>query len=296
MEHLRYLERPELRKPRWVSAFAGWADAQEGASRTIRYMIEQLPAKKFAEIDAEEFYDFTAVRPVAYNNAQGQRIIRWPANEFFYYSSPDGGNELLIFLGTEPSLKWRTYIGLLLEVMDPYDIEAVLNLGSLMDAIPHTRDATLSGGANKPELRERLAGLRIMGTGYQGPVGITSVLMDACTRRGLDYLSLWGHAPHYVQRTPNYKVCRALVARLNQLLGLTLPLEELDRRAKVFEAEVTKAISSSVEVSTYVKQLERQYDAAVAQSAQLPSPESIVQELEEFLKKDKPGGQPPSTN
>ncbi len=298
MDYLTYLERPKLRKPTWVGAFIGWADAQEGASRALRHLIDFLQARKFAELDPEEFYDFTAVRPMAFNDASGQRVIRWPSNEFFHWTSPDGAKELILFLGTEPGLKWRTYIDTILSVAEPYDVEVVLNLGSLMDAIPHTRDALLSGSVNKEPLKERLAGLRTMGSGYQGPVGITSVLMDACTKRGLGYMSLWAHAPHYVQRTPNYKVAKALTARLNLLLGVRVPLDELERRAQAFEAEVTKAISSSVEVSAYVKRLEHQYDAARSQGEQLPTPEAVIQELEAFLNQERPGGEQPgfSTN
>lgn len=303
MDYLRYLDRPQLRKPTWVGAFIGWADAQEGASRAIRFLIEALEARKFAELDPEEFYDFTATRPVALLGPDGQRVIRWPSNEFFHWTSPDGARELIIFLGTEPGLKWRSYINALLSVTEPYNMDVIMNVGSLMDAIPHTREPILSGSANRDDVKKRLGGLRIMGSTYQGPVGITSVLMDACTKRGLGYMSLWAHAPHYVQRAPNYKVTKALAARLGALLGIPLPLSDLEGRAQAFEAEVTRAISESVEVSAYVKRLERQYDAAIAQGAQaqgqgepLPPPDVVVKELEEFLRKDRPDSQGFSTN
>ena len=119
--------------------------------------------------------------------------------------------------------------------MERFEVGEVLNLGSLMDAVPHTRDAMLSAGANKEALKERLQGFRIRGGAYQGPVGITSVFMNACTKREMDYPSLWGHAAQYVQRVPNWKVRRALIARVNQLLGLRIPLDDLDRRAAAFD-------------------------------------------------------------
>ncbi|MEE9285265.1 MAG: PAC2 family protein [Dehalococcoidia bacterium] len=296
VEYLKRLEWPELRKPVWVGAFIGWLDAQEGASRTIRYLVDQLHATRFAELDPEDFYDFTAVRPYAYNDKEGRRVIRWPYNELFYWSSPETETDLILFLGTEPSLKWRTYVETMMDVIESHGVEVVITLGSLMDAVPHTRDSLLSGNVNKEELKERLEGLRIMGGGYQGPVGITSVFTDACTKRGLDCLSLWGHAPHYVQRRANDKVVKALTDRLNRLLGLTVPLDELERRAQTFEAEVTKAISSSIEVSAYVKRLERQYDSAQEKGEQLPSPQAMVEEMEEFLKRKRSEGDQFSSN
>ena len=298
MDHLQFLEKPELDRPSWIGAFIGWADAQEGASRAVRYLIRRLPATKFAELDPEEFYDFTLTRPRAYNNKEGQRILRWPSNEFFYWKSPDGTHDLVLFLGTEPNLKWRTYTESLLTVMKTFGLQQVISLGSLLDALPHTRDTTLSGGANKEELQAKLQGLQIRGSNYQGPVGITSAFMDACTKAGFDYLSIWGHAPHYVQRSPNYKVTKALIGHINQVIGIGVPLEDLERRGKAFEEEVTKAISSSVEISTYVKRLERQYDQVLSgQEEPLPSGEAAVEDIEEFLRRaDRPDGEPFSHN
>lgn len=44
-------------------AFSGWPAAAEAATRALRYLVRNLGATKFAEIDPEEFYDFTVVRP-----------------------------------------------------------------------------------------------------------------------------------------------------------------------------------------------------------------------------------------
>ena len=134
------------------------------------------------------------------------------------------------------------------------------------------------------DLEVVLAGLRIVQTRYQGPIGITSVFMEACGRRGLGYINLWGHAPHYVQRAPNYKVSLALAGWLKSAFNLDISLESLERRSERFEAEVTKAISSSVEVSAYVKRLERQYDEAKARGGPLPSGEALVKDVEEHLR------------
>ncbi len=294
MEYVTFLENPELRRPIWIGAFVGWADAQEGASRAVRYLVRRLPATKFAELEPEEFYDFSSTRPVAYNNERGDRVLRWPSNEFYYWKNPETEQDFILFLGTEPNLKWRTYTSALLSVVDGYDLDLVVNLGSLLDAIPHTREPLLSGGANKDDVKSRLSGLRIMGSNYQGPVGITSALMDACTRVELDYMSIWVHAPHYVQRSPNFKLSRALVNRVNDAFGLSVPLERLEERGRAFEAEVTKAIGSNVEVSAYVKRLERQYDASQDKKAgsaeDLPAPEEAVEGVEDFLRGDFPGG------
>ena len=63
--------------PTMVVAFAGWPDAAEAATRAIRYMVRKLPAKKLAEIDPEEFYDFTVNRPQVRVNRRSKRRIKF---------------------------------------------------------------------------------------------------------------------------------------------------------------------------------------------------------------------------
>ena len=76
MDGLIVHEMPEDNFPIMIVAFAGWPDAAESATRALKYLVRKLPAKKFAEIDPEEFYDFTVVRPHTRVNRRGERIIR----------------------------------------------------------------------------------------------------------------------------------------------------------------------------------------------------------------------------
>ena len=71
---------------------------------------------------------------------------------------------------------------------------------------------------------------------------------------------------------------------LASAFNLDISLESLERRSERFETEVTKAISSSVEVSAYVKRLERQYDEALSGGGPLPSGEALMKDVEEHLR------------
>ena len=68
MDGLILHEMPEPKLPTMIVAFAGWPDAAEAATTAVRHLVQTLPAKKFAEIDPEEFYDFTIVRPQTRQN------------------------------------------------------------------------------------------------------------------------------------------------------------------------------------------------------------------------------------
>ena len=103
---LTYLERPKFRRTILIVAWAGWPDAAEAASRTVREVNRRLPTQKFASIDPEYFYDFSQQRPTVSYRDDGVRMLNWPTNEFFYWQPENAPIErqrdLIVFLGVEP--------------------------------------------------------------------------------------------------------------------------------------------------------------------------------------------------
>ena len=287
MESLSFFGPPpqDLRNPPLVAAFGGWPDAQEAATRAVRYLVRKLSAVRFAAIDPEEFYDFTQVRPVVHFNDEGERVVRWPSNEFFYHRAEPPGRDMVLFVGTEPNLRWRSFTSLLLDVAQRCSVNMVVALGALLDAVPHTREPRVTGSANQPQLRRVLEGLGVRGSSYQGPTGIVTALMEQCRQRGYAFCSVWGHAPHYLQVSPNPRVSRAVLSRLCALLNIPLDLSDLEARERTFDAEVSQAIGSNTEVLSYIQRMEAYYDANYATPEELPDPKAVVQELEEFLRR-----------
>ena len=139
-----------------VTALAGWADAGEAATAALRRLAKQFEATKFADLDPEEFYDFSQVRPYTILNRDGLRRIRWPANELFYSPTAMSGAGALLFLGVEPSLKWRTYAESIIDLGQRCGVSKVVHIGALLDAVPHTREILLTGSSNKKDMVETL--------------------------------------------------------------------------------------------------------------------------------------------
>ena len=281
-------EQPSEELPTMVVAFAGWPDASDSATGAVRHLVDGLPGTKFAEIDPEEFFDFTAVRPETLINEEGERVIRWPANEFYYYTDDDPSRNLLLFVGTEPNLRWRAFSKLMVGVAQQSGVQLVVSLGALLDAVPHTRDTLVTGRASSPELEQKVQWLGVRNSGYQGPTGIHTAFMDACTKSGLAQASIWGHTPHYVNTTPNPKVSYALLERLKSLCDFDVPMAGLQESAEGYVSEVNNAIAKQSDVKAYVKKLEQRYDAAIQGSEEMPSGEAMITEIEEYLRSQEP--------
>ncbi len=287
-------EAPNSKLKTMVVAFAGWPDAAEAATRAIRYMVRKLPTTKIVEIDPEDYYDFTVNRPQTRVNRQKERIIRWPCNEFYsYVPEDDPENGLLLYVGTEPNLKWRTFSDAVLQVADMAQVELIVSLGALLDAVPHTREVRITGRASSKELRKKAQWLGIQNSGYQGPTGIHSAFSDACSKRELPHANIWSHCPHYVQTSPNPIASYALLERLKNLVQVDIDMSELGLAGEAFQEEVSKAIAKQPDVKSYVSRLETQYDESVTASEEMPTGRDMVNEIEEFLRSQTGGPENP---
>ena len=286
MSYLTILHKPADKLDSLIIAFGGWADAGDSATTAIKFLQRQLQAQKFAEMDPEEFYDFTQTRPYTTRMRDGRRRVNWPANEFSYWAGPGSASGAMTFLGIEPNLKWRTYSRAIIEFAKQHGVNKVLHVGALLDAVPHTRDVKLTGTSTNQEQQQALEAAGIHSSNYQGPTGISSAVMEACVNQGMDYLSLWGHTSHYLQAAPNYRIAHTLAKYLSNFLSLSLDLNELKSAASTFDEEVAAAIAKDDQLSSYVLKLEGQYDEATP-VAEMPDPAEMVHDLEQFLRSER---------
>ena len=90
MEFLSIHSEPELRNPTLVAAFEGWPDAGEVASGALRYLVRNLGATRFAELARRSFTSSPRSRPHSIQLRPGQRTLRWPINDFYYWINPTG--------------------------------------------------------------------------------------------------------------------------------------------------------------------------------------------------------------
>jgi proteasome assembly chaperone (PAC2) family protein len=189
---------PTLRHPVLILAFSGWNDAGEAATSAAQFLCSRLNAQKFASLDPEEFYNFAELRPRVRLTKGLQREITWPANEFFFVEDPSLVQDLVIGVGIEPHLKWKTYIAAILELARQCGVGMVLTLGALLAEVVYSKPVRITGSSTDPELSARLH----LGTSrYEGPTGIVGILNDACRRESLPAVSLWANVPHYLSIT-----------------------------------------------------------------------------------------------
>jgi proteasome assembly chaperone (PAC2) family protein len=279
-DELRVHRRPELTRPVLIAAFRGWNDGAQAASLAAGYLAKTWGAERFAQVDPEEFFDFQATRPHVSLEGGMTRRIDWPETAF-YHARPDGlDRDVVLLLGIEPNLRWRTFTELLVGLVRELGVEMMITLGALLADVPHTRPSPVTGSASDPDLVRQLG---LSESRYEGPTGIVGVLHDACRGAEIPSASLWVAVPHYVSLTPSPRAAVALCERLGGLIGVDIAVEELEEAARSYEEQVSEAVASDEETAAYVEELEQRVDS-LEQTPDLPSGDALAAELTRFLR------------
>ena len=286
MSALQFTEHPILSNTVFFAAWGGWPDAAESATRSLREIVRQLSATKFATIDPEDFYDFADQRPVVSNESDGSRKLSWPKNEFYYWKSDGDDRDVLLFIGVEPNLKWRTYSNLVQQVASESNVSLLVTVGALLDSVPHTRSPRVTGSSINPDLGQGFEHIKYPIPNYEGPSGITSVLIDKLGENKIPSASIWGHSPHYLQVAQNPTLTHAILTELQKFVSVPVDLSSLAQESEEFDENLLRALADQQEIEGYVKRHEERYDSE-EEYRQSPEPAALVQELEDFLRQQR---------
>ncbi|WP_206478308.1 PAC2 family protein [Kocuria sp. KRD140] len=262
-----------------IAAFEGWNDAGDAATDTLKLIREQLNAKDVFEVASDDYYDYQYSRPVIRRPLTGEQKLHWPTTRLSKASVPGTNLDVVLLHGWEPSYRWRAFTAELLEQAAALDVDFVIMLGSLLADVPHTRPIPVTLTSDTEELREELD---IDAPQYEGPTGMVGVLSHMAALAGFPTLSMWAAVPHYVAQSPSPKAQLALARRLEDLLGMALPLEPVVEDAEAWERGVDELASEDPEVADYVRQLEEAKDTVDLPEA---TGDAIAREFERYLRR-----------
>ncbi|CAL8979321.1 hypothetical protein CELL_03148 [Cellulomonas sp. T2.31MG-18] len=266
-----------------LAAFEGWNDAGSAATEALTHLHQAWDAEQIDELDPEEYHDFQVNRPVIAVDEDGVRRISWPSTSVAVARGPRTGRQVVLVHGIEPSMRWRRYCNELLDIAAGLGVRTVVTVGALLADVPHTRPIPVNATSEDAVVR---AALGLEASTYEGPTGIVGVLQHEAAARGMQSLSLWAAVPHYVAHPPSPKASLAILHRIEQLLGESIPLGELPDDAAAWQAGVDELAGEDSEIGDYVRQLEQAKDTAELPEA---SGEAIAQEFERYLRRRDTG-------
>jgi proteasome assembly chaperone (PAC2) family protein len=286
-------EKPALRKPYLICGISGWVDGGQAATGTVEYLLDKTGAEPFAEIPIDRFHVFQvpgqiSSRPHVKIEEGLLTEHEYPENEFFYARIPHSQHDLILFLGTEPSLHWEEYADAILYIIREFGVVRTFLLGGVLDKTPHTREPNVSCSCTSADLRDEMRKYGVLFGNYEGPGRFGTTLLHTCMEYGLPLVSLTARATYYpefsIVISPNPKTIRAIVTRLSAIMRLEIDTSDLDTRSDEFEERLAGMAGRSDEFRNYVEKLEKDYSEVRYEEPLGLSGDEAVQIAEELLK------------
>jgi proteasome assembly chaperone (PAC2) family protein len=141
---------------------------------------------------------------------------------------------------------------------------------------------------NHEELREKVIELGLGLTEYSGPISIHTFILETAKKRGLKAVSLWGHAPQYLQ-TRNVKVACSVLRKLLNWIEIEIDLSELENASHYFEEQVNHLVEQDPKLQEIISKLEEVYKRSEKISHPSQNEEGIKEDkvvyIQAFLKK-----------
>ena len=175
-------------------------------------------------------------------------------------------------------------------------MKRIVSLGALLASAPHTRPVRVTARCTDAPTRSVLEGWGIYRRPtYEGPTGITTIILEAAERRHMQYVGFMGQAPHYLQDGENPAAIEALVSYAARLLHLTPDMSRFAEAIAEFRTQCDRAVARDRDTREHVRKLEQEYDSAGGDESQpLPGGEldsdKLMQDLADFLRKQREGG------
>ena len=176
---------PECNAPIAVATLQPWIDVNNVGSLVLKELGQRFAATEVGRLARPGlFYDFTRYRPVIRLD-QGVRDMTIP-NTTVRLAKREGLNDLLLLRLLEPHAHAEYYISSVMKLLKTFKATKYILLGSMYDAVPHTRPLLVSGygmgeGARKDVLKA--GALSIL---YEGPSTIANLITKQAAESGID--------------------------------------------------------------------------------------------------------------
>jgi len=255
---------PPLRDGRLIIAFDGWMDGGSVSTGTVRRLVERLDAEPVGGLDPEGFYvhnmpgDMTTAAMFRPSIEIEDGLVvdcDMPDNAFFATEQ----HRLLLFVGHEPNLRWRTFADAVFEACRACGVRTIYFVGSFGGSVPHTREPRLYVSASTPELVNEMEGYGAKPSQYDGPGSFSTYLTTRAPAEGIEMINLVAEIPGYLQGI-NPMSIEAVARRLAKVLEVDLDLPQLRAASTKWELKVTAAVEEDEDLAAKVRELERQYD------------------------------------
>ncbi len=234
MTVIKVSEKPKLNNPTLIAGLPGVGNIGRVA---VGYLIEELKAKKFAQLYSRHFFPFVVLHE--------EYLIHILKNEFYYWKAKRKGQRDLVFLiGDCQSLSSNGHYEVMEKVLDFVEklgVKEIFTIGGVATG-ELEEEPKLLGAATDKELAEKYgkygiefaAGKKV---GYI--VGAAGLLPGLARERGIKGICILGETTGFPIVT-DPKAAEVVLQSLTKILNVEIDMSRLDKRVKEMETFIKK--------------------------------------------------------
>jgi hypothetical protein len=271
---------PELNDPYLFAILRPWIDVNNVGTMVLKELETQFGAEQLARIaQPGRFFDFTRYRPTLYLE-KGIRKVSVP-NVKLTCARRGGGNDLLFLHLLEPHALSEVYVDSVLKLLRKLNVRKYILLGSMYDAVPHTRPLIINGGAIGRDAEQDLKKSGALPSHYQGPTTITVLISQRAPEFGIETSWFIVSLPQYVVLEEDYLGKVRLMEILNLLYHVPIDKKDFERALEQ-RSLISQKVERTPELKNLLPQLETLYEIRIKSTEGEGMPK-LSSEIEEIL-------------
>lgn len=253
-----------LKNAKMIIGLSGWMDGGQVSTGVIEFLVDKLDAWPAAEIDPGDYYIYSfpgsmeisgLIRPRVRIEDGHVSSLEEPSNVF--HCCPD--QNLVLFAGREPNMRWRSYAECLLTVAHEFNVRELYFVGSVSALIPHTRDPIFWSSTTEGALSALIELHGLSATNYEGPSSFGTYMLTLAKQRGLDMATLVTAIPGYFDGK-NIRGIEATTSKLVDMTGTRIDLSELKTMSEEYLRSADLFLRKNPELANRVRKMEALYD------------------------------------
>ncbi len=243
-------EKPKLKNPILIEGLPGVGNVGRIAAG---YLIEELGAKKFAELHSSHFMPFVLMK-----KDSNVHVLN---NEFYYWKAKKKSQrDMIILIGDSQSVNPEGHyeiVDIILEYMEKLGVKQIITLAGLGIGDKEEKPEVV-GVVNNPKLVKKYSNKKIeFGTDDKVGtiVGASGLLIGLGEKHGMDGLCLLGETKG-VPIIPDPKAAEAVLEVLTDILKVEIDTTKIEKKVKEMEEFIKRV--EDVQRKTVMQMLKQQ--------------------------------------
>jgi hypothetical protein len=277
---------PDLTGAVLLHHFDGFMDAGSAGSTLVDHLLDTYEHRVIARFDVDDLLDYRARRP----------MMTYATDRWEHYDAPELvvnllhdaiGTPFLLMTGPEPDRRWEAVAAAIQALIERWGVRLTVSFHGIPMGVPHTRKLSVISHATRPELIMDKSPFNEI----QVPGNLAALLELRLGQAGQDAMGFAAYVPHYLAQGTYPAAALGLLETVMKSTGLAIEATALRAAAKKADAEISRQVAESTEVTQVVEALEQQYDSftrasenlLISEGESVPSADELGAEFEAFL-------------